>query len=263
MSLAYLVSLLLLAQAPASSETDRALQDRLALNYVNKVFWVRDFRSGGRWRFDADGTLLEGGDAGVFGIDGSIHVDSVRVSPKRIELRGRRAFLVFDPKSGRMEPFLGDEESRVEFARKPDVPPERAIDEALLTREELPALLPAYWERFVTGSRERPRIVDPKTGVAIPTADPALGMSPRILKRVAPVYPAEAKRYKVSGSVVVRVVVDELGKGQVVDLAAPAGFGLEQVAIDAIDGWAFEPARFEGKPVKVYIRVRFDFNPLD
>jgi TonB family protein len=261
MSLAHFVSFLLLLQGPASSQADdKTLEERLTQKYANKIFWVRDFRAGWRLRFDADGTYLRGGDSGLFGLDGSIHVDSVSVGVDRVELRGRRAFLVFESKSGRLEPFLGGEEARLEFARKPNIPMEPGIDEALITRDELSGFLPSYWKRFITGSGERPRIVDPKTGVTVPTADPAIGMTPKIIKRVAPLYPPEARRYKYSGSVVLRVIVDENGRGQVADLATPAGFGLDHAAIAAIDKWQFEPARQDGKPLKVYIRVRFDFN---
>jgi TonB family protein len=59
---------------------------------------------------------------------------------------------------------------------------------------------------------------------------------------------------------VLRVIVDESGKGQVADSATPGGFDLDHAAIVAIDKWQFEPARQDGKPLKVYIRVRFDFN---
>ena len=258
MSLVCLV--LLLLQGPVPNQNDRVIEESLNQKYVKNLFWVRDFRSGSRLKFDADGMYVGGGEPGIFGVDGSLQVDAVRMNATRVELRGRRAFLVFDSKSGRLEPFLTEEDLRLEFSRRTGSPIEAAIDSVLLTREELPAALPPYWSRFVTGSGERFRIVDPKTGVAIPTADPSIGMVPGIVKRVAPAYPAEAKRYGYSGSVVARVVVDETGKGYVVDLATPAGFGLEHAAIDAIDRWEFEPARQDGKPVKVYIRVRFDFN---
>jgi hypothetical protein len=74
-----------------------------------------------------------------------------------------------------VEPFLGGEEARLEFARKLNIPVEPGIDEALITREELSGFLPSYWKRFIMGSGERPRIVDPKTGGIVPTADPAIG----------------------------------------------------------------------------------------
>jgi outer membrane biosynthesis protein TonB len=40
------------------------------------------------------------------------------------------------------------------------------------------------------------------------------------------------------------------------------GFGLDQAAIDEINNsWEFEPARKDGMPVKVYFRIRINFNP--
>jgi TonB family protein len=250
MSLALLV--LLVLQGPP-------LQEALSEKYGGKVFWVRDFRSGSTLRFAADGTYQRGGNPGVFGVDGGLQVDSVTVNANRVELRGRRVYTIYNPKTGRLEPSLSEDQVRLEFARSESVVPDVGIDAALLTREELPAVLPPFWSRFILGSGERPRILD-RTGAVIPAADPATGMTPKIVRRVAPVYPAEARRNRYSSSVVVRVVVDEQGKGEVVDIVTPAGFGLDQAAMTVIDSWEFEPARLNGKPVKVYIRVRFDFN---
>jgi TonB family protein len=255
MSLIFLV--LLFLQPAEFRQTDATLEETLNRKYSGTLYWVRDFRAGFRLRYAADGTYRSGGSSGVFGADGSLQVESVRVRPTLIEVRGRRAFLRFDAKTNRLEPVVTDDEIRLEFIRESGIAIERGIDAVLLTREQVSSVLPPYWERFVLGKGGRPQIVDPQTGAAIPSAEP--GMTPRILKRAAPRYPEEARKRGFGGVAVLRVAVDERGKGTVVDIATPLGFGLDQAAINVIDQWEFEPAQRDGKPVKVYLRVRFDF----
>ena len=244
----------------ANANADQATHATLTARYVGKTFTVRSFLSGNRIRFDADGKHLGGGTPGVFALAGNIHVDSVTVSPERIEIRGREAFLVFNPRTEKMEELITGFGTRLEFARKPNVPVEAGIDAVLLSFEDLVKILPPYWAKFLTGPAGLQTVVDPVTGREIPRASEALGLVPRPIQQDQPRYPEPVRRWGVSGSVVLRVVVDEQGKPQVVDLVEPLGYGLDQAAIDAVNQWKFEPARSDGKPVKVYIRARINFS---
>jgi TonB family protein len=149
----------------------------------------------------------------------------------------------------------------VEFARKAGASIDKTIDDALITFEELPAIVPAYWGKFLSGKGELEAVVDSKTGIAIPRASEAQGLVPRGTKMPAPVYPKAMQDHGVSGKVTMRVVVDENGKPFVADLVEPIGYGLDQAAIDAVNTWEYEPARKDGKGVKVYFRVSVNFNP--
>lgn len=253
--------LLLVLQVPGPADrSDDVLRDNLTKSYADKLFTVRDFISGSRLRYDADGKFLSGGEPGAFTLDGSIHVDSVNVREDRIELRGRHVYLRFNPGTRRLEEFPTENRMRLDFARTPDVPPEAGIADALLTLEELPQVLPAYWRKFITGPPTLSPLVDPVTGVVIPRAIEDEGLVPQATRQIAPSYPRDVRNYGVAGSVILRVIVDEQGKPRVGDLVRPLGFGLDQAAIDAVNQWEFEPAKKDGKPVKVYFRVRVNFN---
>lgn len=252
--------LLLLVQAPAGTISDGALRDALTTKYVKKLVTIRGFPTGTRHEFDAAGLLIDA-TPGVFTLDGHLRVESVNVSPDRVEIRGRQAYLEYDAKTRKLEESIGGSRMTLEFPRNAGVSVERAIEAALVFFDGLPKLVPAYWEKFLSGNGELETVVDPATGAAVPRASEAQGLVPKATKQNSPVYPNAVKPLAVTGTVLLRVIVDEQGKPQVADIVTPVGFGLDQAAIDAVNQWEFEPARKDGKGVKVYFRVRVNFSP--
>lgn len=253
-----ILALLVLAQAPADS--DNQIRDRLTGKYGGKLFTVRAIPSGTRLRFDAEGTLLSPMMAGMFTLDGHIHVETINVRAERIEIAGRRSFLSFNAKSGKLEEYPTRESFRMEFSRKAGVAPDTGIDAVLLPLEQFVKSLPPYWLRLVSGAPILETITDPDTGETVPRASEAQNLTPTPIRRLAPGYPMDLNDYAISGSVVLRVIVDEKGKTKVVDIVTPMGFGLDQAAINAVHRWEYEPAKRDGQPVKVYVRVQFNFS---
>jgi len=79
------------------------------------------------------------------------------------------------------------------------------------------------------------------------------------INRVEAVYPPLALSARVSGTVMVEVIVDE--SGNVTSARALAGHALlKDAAVEAARGWTFKPALVQGKPVKVVGSLRFIFN---
>ena len=82
--------------------------------------------------------------------------------------------------------------------------------------------------------------------------------APRIVNRVEPLYPAEARANKISGIVVVEARIDATGKvSDAMPIQGPPE--LFQPAVDAIKQWVFEPATLDGKPVPVIFNVTVNF----
>ncbi len=80
------------------------------------------------------------------------------------------------------------------------------------------------------------------------------------IKRVEPTYPPVAKATRVSGEVVVEVIIDE--NGGVVSARAVSGDSLfREAAANAARGWRFKPTLLSGQPVKVVGTITFNFNP--
>ena len=82
---------------------------------------------------------------------------------------------------------------------------------------------------------------------------------PVILYRLAPYYTERARRAKLQGNVVLEAVIDR--EGCVVDAKVLKGLELEidQVAVETLRRWIFQPATFEGKPIKVYYTMTVNF----
>ncbi|MCP3980590.1 MAG: energy transducer TonB [bacterium] len=76
-----------------------------------------------------------------------------------------------------------------------------------------------------------------------------------------PAYPHQAREAKVSGSVILKAVIDEGGivrRAEVLRSSRP-GYGFEESAILAVKRWRYRPALLNGEPVKVYFTVFVEF----
>jgi TonB family protein len=82
---------------------------------------------------------------------------------------------------------------------------------------------------------------------------------PAILKSVDPQFSQQARDDKFSGNVLISLVVDEKGLPQNVQVARPAGHGLDAKAVEAVRQYRFWPAKRNGVPVKVQITVDVNF----
>jgi TonB family protein len=84
------------------------------------------------------------------------------------------------------------------------------------------------------------------------------GQEPKILKKVDPVYPEEARKQGLDGDVIIEATVDEAGKVKEAKVLRGVD-GLNQAALDAVKQWAYEPMMIDGKPkaVKFTVTIRF------
>ena len=82
---------------------------------------------------------------------------------------------------------------------------------------------------------------------------------PKLIKRVDPVYPEEAKKAGIEGVVIVEATTGIYGRVQNVKIlrSIPA---LDQAALDAVYQWVYEPALINGKPRGVIFTVTVTFN---
>jgi TonB family protein len=83
--------------------------------------------------------------------------------------------------------------------------------------------------------------------------------APKILYRVEPQYTEEAKTAKVSGSVLLKLIVDENGNAQDIQVARSLDEGLDRNAIEAVRQWVFAPATEDGKPVSAAANIEVNF----
>lgn len=86
---------------------------------------------------------------------------------------------------------------------------------------------------------------------------------PKLIKKVDPVYPEEARKAGIEGEVVVEATTDK--EGNVVKIKVLKGEQdiLNKAAIDSIKQWKYEPFILEGKPIGVEFVVTVQFKLKD
>jgi protein TonB len=68
-----------------------------------------------------------------------------------------------------------------------------------------------------------------------------------------------ARTEKMEGVVVIDALVDDTGK--VTDMKVISGFPrLTQAAMDALRTWKYEPARLNGQPIAMHMKVSISFS---
>lgn len=104
-----------------------------------------------------------------------------------------------------------------------------------------------------SGGIEAPGLESP--GLA---AHLAVEQEPQLLTLPEPVYPDLAREARIEGTVMVRALVGD--DGHVVEaLVVESVLGLDEAALDAVRGAAFEPAEQQGRAVAAWVLVTIEF----
>ena len=86
--------------------------------------------------------------------------------------------------------------------------------------------------------------------------------APSVLFKVEPEYSEEARKAKWQGTVVLSVIVDEMGRPNHLKVLRSLGLGLDQKAMDAVSQWRFKPGLKDGKAVPVIATIEVNFRLL-
>jgi TonB family protein len=81
----------------------------------------------------------------------------------------------------------------------------------------------------------------------------------KLVKKIAPIYPEEARKEKISGIVLLDVTINEEGKVSAVKTKESAHPSLEKAAIDAVKQWEYVPMQMNGKSVAVITTITINF----
>jgi TonB family protein len=82
---------------------------------------------------------------------------------------------------------------------------------------------------------------------------------PRVIYSPSPGHPESALSAKEKGNVVLSFVVASDGQTCNVKVDRHLASDLDQLAVEAVNSWRFQPALREGKPVAVYLGTNVDF----
>jgi periplasmic protein TonB len=83
--------------------------------------------------------------------------------------------------------------------------------------------------------------------------------APRVLSKVDPEYPKEARKAKYSGTVLLSCIIDTNGRAQDIHVVKSLGMGLDEKAIEALRKWKFQPGMKEGQAVNVRAQIAINF----
>lgn len=82
---------------------------------------------------------------------------------------------------------------------------------------------------------------------------------PRLIEKVEPQYDEEARKEKVSGTVVFSLAISQKGVLEDIEVKRSLDPRLDRKAMEALSKWRFEPAEKGGKPVRVRATVEITF----
>ncbi len=101
-------------------------------------------------------------------------------------------------------------------------------------------------------------LVSPSGRIPIRVADTPDVQPPAVTRRVDPQHPIVAMQARVSGTVILEVLVDE--RGNVADARVARSIPLlDQAALDAVKQWQFRPATLKGEAVPVIVQIEMNF----
>ena len=87
-------------------------------------------------------------------------------------------------------------------------------------------------------------------------------LPPRVLTRTDPAYTDEAKAAKISGPVLLSVVIGTDGLAHDINVVSGIDSGLDLNAVAAVQQWHFQPGTKDGEPVAVRAQIEVNFRLL-
>jgi TonB family protein len=96
------------------------------------------------------------------------------------------------------------------------------------------------------------------TGGGLPS-DLQDAVAPTLKSHPPPVYPPQALRDRVEGTVGLEVKIGEDGSVESVKVKQPAGHGFDEAAVAAVKTWTFEPAKRGNQPLRSTLQLSLPF----
>ncbi|MEI9974137.1 MAG: energy transducer TonB [Ignavibacteriota bacterium] len=83
--------------------------------------------------------------------------------------------------------------------------------------------------------------------------------APVLLRKREPQYSDAARAAKIQGTVTLNVTIGPDGRAHDTVLARGVGFGLDEMAAEAVSDWTFAPGKRDGVPVSVQASIEVNF----
>lgn len=133
-----------------------------------------------------------------------------------------------------------------------------ARDERVRALAERGLIAPSEAQRILSPAPNQRPLVSPSGKTPIRVTDTPGVQPPTPTRKVDPQHPLVAMQARVSGTVVLEVLVDE--RGNVADARVARSIPLlDQAALDAVKQWQFRPALLKGEAVPVIVQIEMTF----
>jgi TonB family protein len=245
-----------------------SLQSRL----IDKPLYLRGFPKADTLNYDGAGRLISASETTAFTLAG-VDITHVELNGSGLVLDGRRVGLELEQKDAQTRVPLQvngtDEPIHIEIALAPGADYTPALN--AIFADDAGALapsLPAFWQLYA-----RNNFLAPGNDLALhsPKEEKKLDkpiykggkdsiVKPTLLRSAAPEITQAAITLHYKASVIVSLVVEKDGVPSHLQLLRPAGLGLDEEAIAAVQKYIFHPATQKGRPVPVDLNVVVDFN---
>ena len=132
---------------------------------------------------------------------------------------------------------------------------ESAVSVAFLSpNDDLADCVPEFWRDFVLQQEGKPPRVGPAGSAPVYQLE-EVGSKPRVVYQTDPEYSEAARAAGYFGEAVFSLVATPQGNVREVQIVTPAGLGLDEEGIKAVNQWRFEPGRKDRVPVAVRLDV--------
>lgn len=246
-------------------------KQQIESHFQQKLFFIRGFYRNNHLSYDDQGNVKGEPKTGPWSL-ALLRVEQVSVDSDKFILEGTRAAAVYNSANKKFNDTIPAQPERIEITV--EYPTEALTDSALdaltnkifLTRLT-PEDAPDWWHDFLSGNRRELGALGPGTPVPVRTSDgqpvyrPMFAgvTAPRVLLNPDPKYEAIARKSKLQGTSVLAVIVNKEGLPEQIQVSRPLGMGLDDMAVQTVSKWRFEPATLNGEPVAVFIQVEINF----
>jgi len=222
--------------------------------------------------YDTKGALTRPSSGEPWTMTGLVQADKVDVRDAQVMVDGRRVVLAIDPQSPtkKLVPVTTDRTVHIGIELPPAITRTSEANEYLnrviavdgVTRGIENVWRPAVDLSKSFDARQLPR--DGKIGTlegdrAVYAWESGVVSKPKALYKPGPKYPANALLKKVAGTIRVRVVVNERGFPEILEILEHLREGLDAHALAAVSQWRFEPGIREGVPTASAVVVELKF----
>jgi TonB family protein len=281
---AAVVGTFFLAGAAAAMGADlQSAGQAAAERLIGKQMFLRGFWASENLKFDAKGQIEAAAAETVPFTESGIDVRSVRVNGDSLVIEGQRMALEFLPNDEIRRVPAKTEQDPGAISMEIQGDGSGNFDHALdaVFAKDLATLapsLPSYWQAYAmqhflpvsSGAKLERESFTSESAVSVgftPEEKSAMHVGgevkpPTLIRTYNPTFTDLANAQKFTGNVKLYLWFDKDGKVSHVSVAQPAGLGLDEAAIAAVQQYQFQPATLNGNAVTVDLYLNVTFKTL-